>query len=224
MALLTKTKYIHFLQCPKMLWLDVHKPEEAVIPPETRQKLDNGNAAGDLAMGYFGKYLEATTYKEDGKLDFAAMLQKTKEWIAEGQETVCEAAFSAYGMYCAADILHKTESAYDLYEVKNTVCMHEVFLPDVAFQRYVIESAGVKIGKCYVLHTRAGKEDSLDAQERFVAEDVTAAVRALRRGMFERVQNARAVAGGEEPQIPCGEQCEYPYGCFYKEYCQKYKL
>ena len=44
------------MQCPKMLWLDKHKPKLKVIPPEVQEKLDAGNEFGDLAMGMFGPY------------------------------------------------------------------------------------------------------------------------------------------------------------------------
>ena len=38
------------MQCPKMLWLDKHRPDLKVIPPEIQAKLDAGNDFGDLAM------------------------------------------------------------------------------------------------------------------------------------------------------------------------------
>ena len=46
----TKTDYMRGVQCPKMLWLDRHKPEEKVIPPEVQERLDEGNRFGDSAM------------------------------------------------------------------------------------------------------------------------------------------------------------------------------
>ena len=56
----TKTDYMRGLQCPKMLWLDKHKPEEKVIPPEVQERLDEGNRFGDSAMGMFGPFVETT--------------------------------------------------------------------------------------------------------------------------------------------------------------------
>ena len=75
----TKTDYMRGMQCPKMLWLDRHKPEEKVIPPEVQELLDKGNEFGDRAMGMFGEYVEMTAYREDGRLDFSAMLQRARE-------------------------------------------------------------------------------------------------------------------------------------------------
>ena len=54
---LSKSRYCKGIQCPKILWLDKNKPEVA-----TEQNLDaimaTGTEVGDLAMGYFGDFVE----------------------------------------------------------------------------------------------------------------------------------------------------------------------
>ena len=60
---ITKTDFMRGMQCPKMLWLDKHRPGLKVIPPEIQMKLDAGNDFGDLAMGMFGPYEEMTVYR-----------------------------------------------------------------------------------------------------------------------------------------------------------------
>ena len=59
---ITKTDFMRGMQCPKMLWLDKHKPKLKIIPPEVQRRLDAGNDFGDLAMGMFGPYEEMTVY------------------------------------------------------------------------------------------------------------------------------------------------------------------
>ena len=59
---ITKTDFMRGMQCPKMLWLDKHKPSLKVIPPEVQARLDAGNDFGDRAMGMFGPYEEMTVY------------------------------------------------------------------------------------------------------------------------------------------------------------------
>ena len=103
----SKTDFVRGLQCPKMLWLDSHRPEEKIIPEEVRIKLDEGNVFGDGAMGIFGEYTETTCYRADGRLDYKGMIEKTSECLKDGTPVICEAAFSWYGNYCAADILKK---------------------------------------------------------------------------------------------------------------------
>ena len=59
---ITKTDFMRGMQCPKMLWLDKHKPKLKVIPPEVQRRLDAGNNFGDRAMGMFGPFEEMTVY------------------------------------------------------------------------------------------------------------------------------------------------------------------
>lgn len=117
---ITKTDFMRGMQCPKMLWLDKHKPSLKVIPPEIQARLDAGNDFGDRAMGMFGPYEEMTVYRPGTTIpDKAAMLQRTQEHLEVGTPVICEAAFSNYNNYCAVDILRKTDTGYDFYEVKN---------------------------------------------------------------------------------------------------------
>ena len=134
------------MQCPKMLWLDRHKPGLKVIPPEIQARLDAGNEFGDLAMGMFGPYEEMTIYLPGTTVpDKKAMLTRTQDAMARGVEVICEAAFSNYNNYCAADILRKTETGYDLYEVKNAPEISEQFIKDAGFQYYIITRGKVRI-------------------------------------------------------------------------------
>ena len=52
---LTKSKYCRGFQCPKMLWMDFHMPEERV-KAANEAVLANGNLVGELAREYFGAY------------------------------------------------------------------------------------------------------------------------------------------------------------------------
>jgi len=135
-----------------MLWLDKHKPSLKVIPPEVQARLDAGNDFGDKAMGMFGPYEEMTIYKPGTTYpDTKAMVEKTKEHLASGTPVICEAAFLNYNNYCAADILRKTETGYDMYEVKNSPEVDEQYIKDAAFQYYIISKCHTKIDQIYIV-------------------------------------------------------------------------
>jgi hypothetical protein len=210
----SKTDFVRGLQCEKMLWLDTHRPELKMIPPQVQQRLDEGNEFGDKAMGLFGEFFETTTFKADGRLDFAAMLEKTKTWLAEGKSVICEGAFSWYGNFCAADILRRDGDGYALYEVKNAPSPRDEFITDLGFQRLIIRKCGVKITACHLVLQG-------DNGEAYKTVDVTAAARNA-----ERVASARIFELGKikkkdaaQPDIGVGQHCETPYRCWYYEYC-----
>ena len=63
---LSKSRYVKFCQCEKLLWLSVYKPEEATEDPSAQQLIETGHEVGQLAKGLYGKYVETTSYTEDG--------------------------------------------------------------------------------------------------------------------------------------------------------------
>ncbi len=99
-------------------------------------------------MGLFGDYVEVTSFNKDGTQDYAQMLRKTKECLANSTENICEASFSYNGLYCAVDILRKNGKKYDVYEVKSSTYPYEfVYVLDVSYQKYVLEHCGVLLQK-----------------------------------------------------------------------------
>ena len=73
-----KTDFMRGMQSPKILWPDKHKPGLKVIPPETHEKLDAGNAFGDLAMAMFGDYVEMTVYRP-GRVSHYSELKRLQD-------------------------------------------------------------------------------------------------------------------------------------------------
>ena len=212
----TKTDYMRGMQCPKMLWLDSHKPQEKIIPPEILEKLDKGNEFGDKAMSMFGDYVEMTTYKPSGKLDYTAMLQKTQEHLSLGTAVLCEAAFSYYNNYCAVDILKKVDKGYELYDVKNSDGVKEQFIKDIGFQLWILKKCGVKVVSCHVVY------HGEDENNPFVIETVTKQAVAYANEVNDNIWRLGKIKKQpEEIILPMGEQCSCPYECWYLDYCKK---
>ena len=234
---ISKTDFVRGLQCEKMLWLDAHAPEYRIIPPEIQAKLDAGNEFGDQAMGVFGEFVETTCFKEDGRLHYAGMIEKTKQLLDKGSPVICEAAFTWYGNYCAADILKKETGGYVLYEVKNTYFPRKEFITDLGFQRLILRKNGVKILRSMLLlrgdeppqdmpipqTISNGEREELLQSNGFLykAVDVTKAARVTEllaeQRIFELGKLKRKDA--KMPLVSPSEHCETPYRCWYYDYC-----
>ena len=156
---LSKSRYTLFCQCPKTLWLRTYKPEEATVDAGVEARFESGYEVGDLAMGLFGPFVEVTTKREDGSLDLAAMVEKTKEEMERGTDVICEASFTFEKNYCAVDILRKTKSGWAIYEVKSSSFPEfdgqeaklEKYAPDIAYQKWVLEQCGIKVTDTYLV-------------------------------------------------------------------------
>ena len=231
---ISKTDFVRGLQCEKMLWLDAHAPEFKIIPPEVQARLDAGNEFGDKAMGIFGPFTETTTLREDGRLYYSAMIEKTSQLLADGEEVICEGSFTWYGNFCAADILRKEGDCYALYEVKNTWRVREEFITDLGFQRLILRKCGVKLAGSYlILRGDTPPEDAPDDYcgktvqtlsrdgENYRIVDVTKEVRAKERLASDRVFELGKLKRKDAcmPCIAMGEHCEKPYPCWYYQYC-----
>ena len=149
--MLSKSKYCSFVQCPKNLWLEVNKPELAVMDSSAESRFEKGNEIGDLAMQIFGEFVEVTAHKPDGRLDLAKMISDTKVLMDEGAPVICEASFSYNGDYCAVDILKREGDGYAIYEVKSSTDVNDIYITDVAYQKYVLEHSGVKVTGTYIV-------------------------------------------------------------------------
>ncbi|MBR1757714.1 MAG: hypothetical protein IJ744_03165 [Lachnospiraceae bacterium] len=214
---ITKTDFMRGMQCRKMLWLDKHKQSLKVIPLEVQQVLNAGNDFGDRAMAMFGDYEEMTVYRPGTTFpDTKAMIVKTQEHLEMGTPVICEAAFSNYNNYCAVDILRKTETGYNIYEVKNASQVYDQFVRDVGFQYYIVDRCKVKIDKIFIV------THGPDEENPFVINDVTQQAKGYAKWVNDNIWDLnRMQKQTEEYQVEPGEQCERPYRCWYYGYCHE---
>lgn len=221
----SKSKYCGLWQCPKIAWLKKYKPEEYVIDESTKSRMENGNIVGDLAMQLFGDYNEVTTYT-DNKLDIPKMIEKTKQYMLDGLNNICEASFNYNGLYCAVDILRKQDNGYAIYEVKSST--HEdnyVYIVDVAYQKYVLEHCGVKVTDTYLVNINSDYifDGTLKLNELFKITDVWKFVIDEQQEVEEKIKMAESLLENEEePNIDISCNCNNPYKCGFWKYCSKH--
>ena len=77
---LSKSKYIDYWRCPKLMWLNKHKPGEKEITAATEARFAAGHEVGEIAKTLFGNYVDVTAY--NGKyLALRRMINATKREI-----------------------------------------------------------------------------------------------------------------------------------------------
>ena len=224
MIYLSKSKYCQVWQCQKLAWLKKYKPEEEAQDPAKEGRFATGNEVGDLAMGLFGDYVEVTKTKGE-KLDLSAMIEATKAEMAKGTEIICEASFSFKGLYCAVDILKKEADGWAIYEVKSsTHGDKDVYLADMAYQKYVLEHCGVNVVGTYtvVLSSQYVFDGVLDLQKLFSVTDVSELIKPESAKVEGLLAAAEKVLTNEtEPEIDLSMHCHEPYECGFFPYCTR---
>lgn len=219
---LSKSKYVAYCSCEKLLWLRVYKPELALVDNATQARMAAGNDVGDLAMRLLGDFVEVTATKDDGTLDLKKMLEDTQKCLEDGCDNICEASFSYNGCYCAVDILRKEKGGYAIYEVKSSTEVKDYHLIDIAYQKYVLEKCGVNVTGTYIVHIDSTYifDGTLDLSKLFMIEDVAEQME----NEYVKVPSLltaalKVISKDAEPEKDLNENC---CGCEFWGYCAKH--
>ena len=216
---LSKSKYCSAVQCPKMLWLKKNKPEEFDDSVMNEAILETGNEVGDLAMGLFGDFVEVPFG------DLGEMLRITKELITAGEKIIAEASFSYNGLFCSVDVLkNQGGNQVEIYEVKSSTSVKDIYYDDAAYQCYVLTKRGYKVNRVCIVHIDNHYErfGELDIHKLFHTEDISSDVFALQPEVEQNLKNLEKYM--QQKQEPCdgiGAHCFSPYECGFFGYCTR---
>ncbi len=217
---LSKSLYTKAIQCPKALWLKKYKKEILTSPDVTAlARFETGNVVGDLACELFPGGREVV-YNPD---NFNGMVATTKEWMDEGLEYIYEATFLYEGILVLADVLKVTPDGLEIYEVKSSSSVKDIYLHDVSIQLYVLKQLGYSVMSSHIIHIDNSyvRGDTLDLHGLFSIVDVSAEVNALQAEIPKKLDEFEAYLADKEnePNIDIGSHCNKPYECDAKEYC-----
>jgi hypothetical protein len=175
--LLTKSAYVAGLNCEKYLWIYLNQRERLPKPDEATQALfDQGHEIGGLAKSLYPDGIEI-----DWSAGHDAGIAQTRTAASE-RRPIFEAGFQDGMTHARADILKPAAGGkWDLIEVKSSSQVKPEHLEDVAFQKHVYEAAGLRIGRCSVMHVNKNyvRRGKVDASGLLTAADVTADIKPL---------------------------------------------
>lgn len=214
---LSKSKYVSGCQCPKILWMNEHMPDKLVSTID-ESVVAQGNEVGDLAMGYFGDFVEIPYERGN----YEGMAAKTRELINAGTPVICEATFIYEGNFCMVDILRVEPDGVHLVEVKSSTSVKDHYFDDVAYQYWVLEQCGLDVKSASLMHVNNQyvREGELDLQGLFTIEDLTEQVIAKQDEVERNIAYFdEYCAQKEEPILPMSPKCNDPFDCGYYGWC-----
>jgi len=209
MTLLTKSKYMNGLQCPRLLWFSNKKllPEHSL---SDKHKFSQGADVEYYARQLFnGENLAELDYKENK--------QRTKE-LVEQKKTIIEAGFEIDNMFVRSDVL-EYDNGRNLYEIKATTQVKPQHIEDLAFQKFVLEKTGLTINKLFILNLNKEyiKNGEIKAEDIINKTEVTEDVELIT-GIEQNAQKFLEIMNlPEYTDIPIGQHCNKPYICVLKE-------
>ena len=215
---LSKSRFMNGLQCHRLLWWSVHERNAPELAPDAQTEMvfAQGNLVGEEARRRFpGGVLVDLPHQA-----IEARVQRTAELIEQGAPVIFEASFRAEGVFVAVDVLVRRGKSWDLYEVKSSTRLKDEHLPDAAVQRHVLEAAGLKVGRVFLMHLNP-ECTAPELQDLFTAEEVTAEARALDNEVTDEARRQLGVLAGALPWVKPGEQCRVPRECPFWARCHE---
>jgi len=220
---LSKSRFQKGLQCPKALWLAVHRRDLAAPVTESQQWiLDQGSEVGRLARQLLPSGVEVA---EDHRHP-AEALDTTRRLLAEGATVLYEPAFSCGGAFARVDILAAAgDGRWDLYEVKSSGSVKDVHITDAAVQAYAVEGSGLPLRTINIVHIDTSyvyEGGQYDPVALFTIADVTGRARSAMASVPDDLARLSEMLEGPEPQVRIGSQCSSPYTCEFVGYCHAF--
>lgn len=210
---LTKTLYLTGLDCPRKMWFEAYDPAEPGA--DVQWQMEQGKKVGKRAQKEFpnGDSIRGPTRE--------AALEKTQEALKRREGPLFEPAFLYEDLLVRADVLRPaTSGGWILTEVKSSTSADKEEEQDVAFQKHVLEGAGLSLAGVEIMHInsdyRLQGDGDLDGNL-FEFTDLTGKLEGRLEEVRQRAPELAEVLRQEEPpEQTLIRECK---GCDYQDRC-----
>ena len=228
---LSKSRFIAGVHCERRLWMLANRPQDRREPtPAEIHRMKFGTAFGRDVTKLFRGGVEIAADHEHPR----EALDETVEQLGGQAPALFEAAFLHHEVLIRADILKRSESkpdAWDLIEVKSSSSSdsssrknRKKYLDDMAVQLYVLEGAGIDVDSISLAQVNSSYEriGELDWNQLVVFEDQSSAVRARSAGIGKELDHfldmidQSAMPDAVHGTSKC-EECEFSRFCWSAE-------
>ena len=217
---LSKSRYCRGLQCKKMLWLEKNKPDMAE-DTDNSAVLEQGNMVHEVARYLFGSHInvEYTDNLQEMVKDTYRTIESYKDVI------ITEASFNYKSNFCSVDILIKHHDNYEIYEVKSSTEVKDIYINDASYQYYVLTNLGFNVTRCsiVVINNKYVRHGHIELDKLFIKEDITNEVITLQPIVKKNIDDINHFIEEElEPNVDIDNNCFKPYSCPFFKYCTKH--
>ena len=226
MRTFSKSKLLALRQCPKRLWLEIHRPHLREDSAATQASFQIGHQVGDIARRIYDP--EGLGAVIDVQSEGFARAFKRSAELLDSDQPIFEAGLNAAGALAFADVMLPEQidgkKVWRMVEVKSSTSVKDYHRDDVAVQAFVAQSAGVTLQSVALAHIDSSwtypgngdyngllKENDLTAETFSRTEEVKA-----------WITEAQLVSASPvEPLIEIGSHCETPFACGFYDYCSR---
>lgn len=222
---LSKSKLIAYRQCPKRLWLEVHRPQLREDTAATQASFTVGNTVGDIAHRIYDPKGKGVLL--DAQRDGFSNVFKLSWDLLDSSRPIFEAGFAIEGALAFADVMLPIKRGgrrvWRMIEVKSSTEVKDYHRDDTAIQSFIARQAGVPLAEIAVAHIDSDwvYPGGGDYSGLLIECDLTGEALGRDEEVREWLLAAhKTVEKKSEPKIDTGNQCASPFACGFIEYCQ----
>ena len=143
---LSKSRVMEYLQCPKLLWVRVHKRELVQYDAATLRIFAMGHRAGEAARALHPEGVLIGGADDPGgsvRPDLRAALAQTRALLdsGDGDLTLFEATFEHDGVLVRTDLFFREDGAWRFTEVKGATSVKDHYVKDAAIQAWAVRES-----------------------------------------------------------------------------------
>ena len=215
---LSKSKITMFEQCPKRLWLSLHRRDLVEQDDGAEARFAIGHEVGAVACALLpdGVMVEAEP-------DLTAALVTTRALLDSGHDRpIFEGTLEHDGVLVRIDVLEPDGAGgWHMAEVKSSTRAKEYHLGDLATQLWVARNSGVTISSAAIRHIDSSfvLEREGEFEGVFADTDLMGAAEPIIAARDDVVLAARETLANSEPDVAPGDHCNTPFDCAFASYC-----
>ncbi len=198
--IISKSEYMLYLRHPGMLWLKKHDKSKLPVVSESLQAMfDDGHLFEEYANRLFP---DAVSVGFDDYHSYLTMPGRTRMQIESGADTILQGRMEAGSITCIFDVIERAgDLEYDLIEIKSSTEVKDDHISDLAFQTCVLEDAGIKVRKIFVIHVNTDyvRHGEIDIESISRKTEVTEKVKSKIDETRINIEKALEVARSKSP-------------------------
>ena len=204
--MLSKSEYMLYLRHPAWLWIKKHAKH--LMPPideALQARFDEGNAFEPFVESLFPDLMRVGFESYSEYLD---MPEKTTEAWKNGAEVVSQGRYEHGSITCISDLVRRDGDDFILTEIKSSTSAKTDHALDLAFQKIVLEGAGLPVKRCEVAHVNNSyiRNGDIDPRQIVSFADITTEVENLLEGTKSRIDQALIVSRSHDMPDPAPER------------------
>lgn len=225
MKTLSKSRLLAYRQCPRRLWLEIHRPQLRADSAATQASFAVGHQVGDIARRLYDPQGKGALLDPPAE-GFEAAFERTQALLG-ARKPIFEAAFQAEGALALADVLLPVtkagRKAWRMVEVKSSTSVKDYHRDDAAVQALVARAAGVPLAAIALAHIDSQwvYPGHGDYQGLLVEQDLSAEAFGRADEVRGWIAGAQATAARRKPPaVATGQHCKAPYACGFLAHCR----